>query len=306
MIYINKEGLTEKYIQMIKEAYPNIITEDINAFEEIEGILTYAYFVKRENLEKYPHLRWIQLYSAGFDGVDFAYLQERGITLSNAKDIYAATIAEDIMARILAINRNVFKYYDLQKQKKWQALKSEYELTSSTIGIIGAGSIGQELARRLANFNVKIIGYRRRLEIPKYFDAVYNTEQGLDELCMHSDYIILTIPLNKETEGLIDLRRLKIMKKSTVLINVSRGMLIKQDDLIYALEQKMIRAASLDVMTPEPLPANSKLWELENVYITPHNALSSPYLLLRLTSFLIENIKNFINKEKIQNIVREK
>lgn len=302
-IYVDSSGLKSRYEKIIEKYKGYEITNNIEDSYDASGIIVYPNFVIKENIDKYPNLKWIQLFSAGFNTIDLDYLKERNIILTNARDVYNKPIAEDVITKILAINRNVKKYYDNMEHCSWTRYNNEFELTGSTVGIIGVGSIGTEIAKRLKGFEVKIIGYRKNPIPEMYFDEIYTGETGLNHLLSVSDYVIIAVPLNKDTYNLINLEKIKLMKKDALLINIARGEIINQDDLIYALENKMIRGAGLDVTTPEPLPADNKLWKMDNVFITPHNSFSSPYTLDRLLDLVLVNIGHFYNNEKLVNIV---
>lgn len=305
-IFIDKRGITQKHIEEIKSKFLNVefITEVEKSYDSI-AMLAYPDYIVKENIDKYPNLKWIQVYTAGFNTIDLDYLREKNILLTNGKDVYSKTIAEDVFTKVLSINRNVRFYFDNMKTGTWKQMKNEVELTGSTVGIIGTGSIGKEIAKRFKSFETKVIGHKRTKEAVEYFDEIYTGSDGLNELIKISDYIILALPLNDESLNLMNKDKFKLMKNSAVLVNIARGEVVNQDDLIYALENKMIRACALDVTVPEPLPKDSKLWSFDNVFITPHNAMSSPLLQNRLTNLLIENLNNYINKREILNLVKE-
>jgi phosphoglycerate dehydrogenase-like enzyme len=189
------------------------------------------------------------------------------------------------------------------KQGVWSPIRYEKEICGSILGILGTGSIASEIAKRMKAFNATVIGYNRSLIKEEYFDEIYANMAGLRTVLSKSDYVIITLPLNEATRGLINEEKLTYMKNDAVLVNISRGEIINQPDLIKALKDKKIRAAALDVTTPEPLPKDNELWYLDNVYITPHNSPSSPYLTTRLTELLIKNISNYINNDILINIV---
>jgi phosphoglycerate dehydrogenase-like enzyme len=223
--------------------------------------------------------------------------------LTNAKDVYSITIAEDIITKILVLNRNVKKYVDQMTTGTWSGYKYEKEIYGSTVGFLGSGSLASAAALRLKAFDAKVICYRKSLEKSPIFDETYHDLDGLETLLKKSDYVVVTLPINADTYHLLDKKRIGMMKKDALLINVGRGEVIDQDALIDALEKGMIRGAGLDVTTPEPLPVDSKLWQMENVYITPHNAPSSPYMLDRLTALISENIDRYLKGERLNNIV---
>ncbi len=302
-IYIDSSVLKDRY-HKIKESFPNVtITDVVEDSFDCDAIMVYPNYVVKENIDKYNNLVWIQVFTAGYNTIDLEYIKSRNIILTNGKDIYSIPIAEDVITKILTINRNVGKYLEAMKTKSWGWLNSEYELTNSTVGIVGVGSIGKEIAKRLKAFNVNIVGYRRQNKSEEYFDQIFYGKDGLDSLLKISDYVILALPLNDESYHLINLNKIRLMKKSALLINIARGEVIKQDDLIYALQNHYIRGAALDVVYPEPLPQDSPLWSLDNVFLTPHNSFSSPYTMDRLMRFLIENLENYERGKELQNIV---
>lgn len=302
-IYIDSSVLKDRY-HKIKESFPNVtITDVVEDSFDCDAIMVYPNYVVKENIDKYNNLVWIQVFTAGYNTIDLEYIKSRNIILTNGKDIYSIPIAEDVITKILTINRNVGKYLEAMKTKSWGWLNSEYELTNSTVGIVGVGSIGKEIAKRLKAFNVNIVGYRRQNKSEEYFDQIFYGKDGLDSLLKISDYVILALPLNDESYHLINLNKIRLMKKSALLINIARGEVIKQDDLIYALQNHYIRGAALDVVYPEPLPYDSPLWSLDNVFLTPHNSFSSPYTMDRLMRFLIENLENYERGKELQNIV---
>lgn len=305
-IYLDDKLIKSKNVDKIKANFPNLIfTNQVEDSYDAEVIIVFPEYVTEENISKYHNLQWIQLYTAGFNTINLDYIQKRKIKLTNAKGVYSKTIAEDVVAKILAINRNIRIYYDNMKEGVWKPEKSEFELIGTTIGIIGTGSIGIEIAKRLKAFETKIIGYRRSQEIEPYFDEIYTEEEGLNTLLRISDYIILALPLNEKTYHLIDMKKFKMMKRTSVLINIARGEIINQDDLIEALDLQLIRGAALDVTTPEPLPKDNRLWKFSNVLITPHNAVSSPLMTERLVSLIIKNIANFVNNQEVINHVQK-
>ncbi|HHU56292.1 MAG TPA: D-2-hydroxyacid dehydrogenase [Acholeplasmataceae bacterium] len=302
-IYLQSGFLNEESISKIKDSFPNIVFTHDKDDTSVKVAITFPNYVTKERIKKNNKLKWIQFLSAGFDTVDVDILQNTNIIFTNAKDIYSITIAEDVIGRMLMINRNVKKYLQNMKEKVWKKYNDEVELYGSTVGIVGVGSIGKEIAKRLEPFNVNVIGYRRRYEQEPYFNDIYIGKEGLENLLKQSDYIILALPLNKESYHLINAKTLKLMKPNAVLINIARGEIINQEDLIVALENNWIRAASLDVAVPEPLPSDNKLWTLDNVYITPHNSLSSPNISMRLAELICENIQNFISGNRLINMI---
>ena len=185
------------------------------------------------------------------------------------------------------------------KEGLWEPIYDEPELMGSHVLIVGVGSIGKTLAKRLKAFDVTITGYRRSPKNEINFDHIITSNEALEKALTSADYVILALPLNQHTKGFFDKRKFDLMKRSALLINVARGQVIVQEDLIQALLNKEIRGAGLDVVYPEPLPKDHILWSLENVYITPHNASSSPYTQQRIYQMVKSNLERYIRNEPV-------
>jgi phosphoglycerate dehydrogenase-like enzyme len=303
-IYIDKTRIKQKYFDEIVAKFNNVtLTNVIEDSYDCDAIVVGPEFVTSPNIAKYPKLKWIQLLTAGFNTIDLKMLKESNIVLTNAKGVYSITIAEDVFTKILMINRNVKHYLDNMKEGKWSPIHYEKEIWGSTVGVLGTGSIATEIAKRMKAFEAKVIGYNRSLNKEEYFDEVYSNIDGLKTVLSNSDYVIIALPLNEATNSLINYEMMSYMKSDAVLVNIARGEIVNQDDLIRVLKERKIRAAALDVTTPEPLPKESELWYLDNVYITPHNSPSSPYLTSRLLGLINKNLELYINNQPLTNKV---
>ena len=266
---------------------------------DVEVMVTMNSTLKNINIDQYKNLKWIQLLMAGYDNVDVDGYKNRGILVSNARDVFSTSIAEDVFSKILFFNRNTKFYLESMKSGNWSPIKKEPELFGSTVSVLGTGSIGQEVAKRMKAFGVsKILGYKSSAAKVPYFDETYTGERGLETVIKEADYLIIALPLTDETYHLIDSEKISWMKENALLINVARGNIVDQDSLIEALKHKRIRGAGLDVTSPEPLPKTSALWNLENVFITPHNASSSPYMKQRLYDLTNENLALYLTNKK--------
>ena len=306
-VYVNKKMMGRvNYPKLISE-FPEVdFVDEITDGNNIEVVVCMPDFLVKHDIYKFKNLKWIQYLMAGYDTVNVKKLNEHNILFSNAQDIFSTSIAEDVFTKIFYFNRNVKHYLEAMKDKEWRPIKKEPELTGSVIGILGVGSIGKEIAKRMIPFGVKkIIGYRSQDRQAKYFDEIYTGKSGLYEVIKQSDYLIVALPLNKFTENIINDETLGLMKEDAILINVGRGPLVDQSALIKALQNKKIRGAGLDVTAPEPLPKDSPLWEMENVYITPHNASSSPYMKDRLFQLTVENLRRYIEGEEVKYLIKQ-
>jgi D-2-hydroxyacid dehydrogenase (NADP+) len=303
-IWIDMTMLKDEHFNYFVEKYPKITFEsNIENAYDADAIFCMPGIAVKNKLELFPNLKWIQLLTAGYDPVDVDYIHQRNIVLTNAKDVFSIQIAEDVISKILYFNKNIKAYAKQMENGLWKHHKVDYEISLSTIGIIGTGSIGLEVAKRLKAFETNVVGYKRtRVDLP-YFDKIYYGKEGLHQVLKESDYVIISLPLNKNTYHLIGKKELEMMKPSALLINVARGDIINQDALVEALSKKTIRGAGLDVTSPEPLPSDHLLWKLDNVFITPHNSSSGPYMIHRLIDEVDDTLKRYINEQELDNTI---
>lgn len=300
-IYVDPRLIGRKNFNSLVQEYKEVefVTEVVNK-KEIEALITMPKIVKEMNIEDYPKLKWIQYLMAGYDGIDLELFRDNDIDFCNAQDIFSKSIAEDVFAKILYFNRNIKYYIESMKEGKWEPIKEELELTNSNVLILGVGSIGKELAKRFKGFETYVIGYRKTNMGSENFDEIITTEEDLNMALQRADYVVLALPLTPDTMYFFDKEKLNMMKPSALLINVARGQVVNQLDLIEVLKEKRIRGAGLDVLDPEPLPKTNPLWKLDNVYITPHNASSSPHMRDRLYQMIRINLSNYLEGKPLK------
>lgn len=305
-IYVESNVIKLENYQTMQLQFPNVtFTDQIADSYDCDYSVTNPGFLNPLNLAKYPNLKYAQNLMAGFNTIDLGYLHSRGIIMMNARDVFSKQIAEDTVAKILVLNRNIRHYLENMKTGTWKPLRNEPELTGSMIGILGTGSIAQEIAKRLKAFDMRIIGYRRQMAPSPQFDRIYTETEGLNELLRQSDYVVCALPLNAKTAKLMDATAFSMMKPTALFINIARGEIVDQEALVDALRQKKIRGAALDVTTPEPLPADHPLWQLENCFITPHNASASQFMVPRLVGLVKTNIAKVLAGDMPLNIIEE-
>ncbi len=301
-IFIQPRILESKYVEQLKTRFPMVNFVDV-IDPGIDAAIVYPNFLNKDNLSVLPKLKWAQSLMVGYNVVDQATIKAKNIIFTNAKDVYAITIAEDIITKILVLNRNVKKYVHQMDEGIWKPHRFEPEIYGSTVGFLGSGSLANAAASRLKSFGARLITYRKS-DLPNpVFDETYTGETGLKRVLEQSDYVVITLPLNENTHQLINAEKLSWMKKEALLINVGRGEVVDQNALIQALQQGNLRGAGLDVMVPEPLPKESPLWYMDNVYITPHNAPSSPFMMSRLFDLVEDNIGRFLEQKPLKNTV---
>lgn len=299
-VYLNPKAIGTSRFEKLKVSFSNVtfITE-ISKSKEAEVLIVMPNFFFEANLDDYPNVKWIQLLMAGYDTFDFSKISGRNIIVSIASDIFSKSIAEDVMIKVLILNRNTRHYLKSMEEGNWAPIQDELELTNSTVGILGCGSIGKEVAKRMKAFDTKVIGYKQKREAVPFFDEIYTGIDGLEKVVSLSDYLIVALPLSNKTKNLINEQRIGLMKENAIFINVARGGIVDQEALYQALVLKKIRGAGLDVTTPEPLPKNHPLWKLENVFITPHNASSSPFMQPRMTELIEKNLKLYLQGKDV-------
>ena len=248
-------------------------------------------------------LCWLHTFSAGVDSPAFQVIIDRGGMLTNSSGASAPSIAQYVIAMMLYRTKRVDEWRDQQRRREWLQI-SPGELTGQTVGVIGIGAIGGEVARLAKAFRMKTIGMRRSEKRTPHIDEQV-TPRRLPHLLKQSDFVVLACPLTKETEGLIGERELRAMKPTATLINVARGRVVHEGGLIRALQEGWIAGACLDVFTFEPLPESSPLWDLPNVIVTPHNSGPSPLNMGRAMAIFLDNLERFVTGRKLRNLVEK-
>lgn len=254
----------------------------------VEGVVCNGLFLYHD-IQKFTSLRYVQLTSAGFDRVPAAYLAKRGVTLKNARGVYSIPMAEHAVAMTLYFYRNLRLFAQQQKNKVWQKDRNLRELSGRTVCIIGCGSVGTECAKRFCAFGCEVIGLDIDPAEKEGFQKVNDIKNREAVLCA-ADVVILTLPLTEHTKGMADETFLRSLKDGCLLVNIARGGIIRTDALIKALRERELYAA-LDVFEEEPLDADSPLWSMENVLITPHNSFVSDKIGDRLSRLIAEGLE---------------
>lgn len=256
---------------------------------DIDAVVCNGLFLYND-INKFKNLKFIQLTSAGLDRVPIDYIEDHGISLFSARGVYSIPMAEWVVLKILEVYKKSRQFYVAQRNHKWEKHQDLLELTDKTATIIGLGSVGIEIAKRLKAFGVNVIGVGRRDTKSEVIDEYYKIEH-IDDVIRKSDIIILTLALTKETHHLIDTNKIARMKDDCVLINVSRGGILKEEDLLNAIQGGKFLGVALDVFEEEPLPEKSLMWNFENVIISPHNSFVSDKVNARLFKIIEANLK---------------
>ena len=255
-----------------------------------------------ETVLKIPAVRWAHTEDAGTDGLFYDTLRARRVTVTHSPGTNAVEVAEFAFGQILWSAKRLGTFRDNQRARRWQLLGLE-SLSDKTILVIGLGAIGQEVAKFAKAFDMRVLGIRQSPT------AVANVDQQgtlaeLSLLLPDADFVVLAVPLTDQTRELIGARELACMKPTATLINVARGAVVNVQALKEALQAGTIRQACLDVVPTEPWPANDDLWDVPNLFLTPHNAWSSPMYLPRVAELWLENLRRYVRGNELLHQVR--
>ena len=269
-----------------------------------------------------PRLRWVQLNSAGANHALKHPLFAADVVFTTTSGLHAINIGEYVLASILAWTRKLPELVDLQRKCEWPSDRwtrfTPSELRGATMGIIGYGSIGREVGRLAKAFGMRVLALKRRVESTRRQDAyeingvgdpdgsvpdaLYSPEQ-LREMLAHCDYVVLAVPLTRETQGMIGEEELRAMKRTAYLVNIARGEVCDEAALVQALQAGWIAGAGLDVFSKEPLPETSPLWTMPQVILTPHVSGFSPNYEQRAVDIFCENLRRYIAGRPLFNVV---
>ncbi|TDL66566.1 D-2-hydroxyacid dehydrogenase [Rhodococcus qingshengii] len=294
--------LEKNLIDQIKEIIPDwtiIMGKDRDIWHEhlhdAEIIAGWKKGIEKDCLSPHSKLKWLQTWSAGVDSLPLEMLESRYITVTSANGVHAYPISETIYALMLSLTRKIHTYVKNQQERKWHHSDMKLEMHEKTVGIIGVGTIGKEAAKIAKAFGMKVLGVRHSGKQQEFVDEMFTTNQ-LDAVLPKCDYVVVTLPLTKETNRLFGAKQFDLMKSSAFFINIGRGEIVVEGDLISALQRGQIAGAGLDVFEQEPLTVDSPLWEMENVIITPHTSGSTEHYNQRvIENILIPNLQNYIS-----------
>ncbi len=273
-------------------------------------------------IEKVPNLRWLHSSFAGVESIlSNPLLTLPGLLVTNSSGVAISQMGEYVIMMLLNLGHKLPQMNQAQREKRWiedkQVNLIPKELRGSTVGIVGYGSIGREVARQLYAYGATVLASKRDAMHPEdtgytpeglgdplgnYFHRLYPNE-GLPGMLRDCDFVVLTLPHTRETECLFDKEMFEAMKPGAYFINVSRGQLVDEGALIEALNSGHLAGAALDVFTEEPLPPDSPLWTQPNMIITPHISAYSTNMLNQVVDLFIENLKRYLMDEPLYNLV---
>lgn len=265
------------------------------AAAEVDATVCNGLFLTH-NIENFSRLKFIQLTSAGFDRVPVDYIKTRDIMLHNARGVYSVPMAEWALFRVLEHYKHGWFFKNEQENHRWTKHRGLRELAGCQVAVIGAGNVGQEVAKRFGALGCHMTGFDIHTNGTLYFDKMALTSTLLEHIGTF-DVVIITAPLLPSTRGLISYDVMKGMKENAMLVNIARGGLIDKEALITVFNERKNLFAALDVFENEPLEENSPLWMMDNVAVSPHNSFVSGRNNERMFDVMYQNLKNFISKQ---------
>jgi phosphoglycerate dehydrogenase-like enzyme len=296
-----------------------------DALDEMLGADGFLGKISPAMLDQADRLCWVQTFTVSLEHYLFPSLIDHPCTLTNMRGLFGDVIADQVMGYVLCFARNLHTYVRRQVEHRYEPMGGESArvsnasgpgvvnamdratifLPDSTMGIVGLGAIGSEIARRALAFGMRVIAVDRIPERTRPPEGV-EWVAGMDcftDLLAESDFVVIAAPHTPETVGLFDVSAISQMKPTAYLINIGRGAIVCLDDLVAGLKRGEIAGAALDVFEFEPLPKDHPLWDFPNVILTPHTAGYSPIIARRHLETLIENVSRFARGEELLNVV---
>jgi D-2-hydroxyacid dehydrogenase (NADP+) len=258
------------------------------------------------NIERAKKLKWIQVLSAGTNKIMEPKVVNSDILISNLAGLQDVSIAEHVLGFMLIFTRRFYDTFKKQQQKNWKISEGISELRGKTVLIVGFGNIGREIGRITNCLGAEVIGVKKNVNNkPGFVDKIYSLSQ-IDKILPLADFVILSLPLTDETFHFFNMQKFKKMKKTAVIINIGRGPVINEKELVKTLNLKIIGGAALDVTEIEPLPKNSPLWKMDNVIITPHHSGPTEKFMNRAIDIFCANLKAYLKGKPLPTLVDKK
>jgi phosphoglycerate dehydrogenase-like enzyme len=291
IVTLSHEGLADGPIEDVE-----VLLHGWLAADAYERLLTRA-----------PDLCWVHSAAAGVERLMTPAGRARGLAITNGRGVFSRPIAEYVLMMVLAVNRRLPQLLELAAERTWQPLEGR-ELRDTTLGIVGFGSIGREIAELAAPFGPRILATRRSGglrpdEEPLPPGVELGGPETFGDVIAAADFVILALPLTPATEDLVDDRVLALMKRSAWLVNVARGRLIVERALLRALREGTIGGAVLDALREEPLQPDSAFYGLPNVIVTPHTSWSSGRVMGATVELFAENLRRYAAGDPLRNMV---
>ena len=303
MMWETGPGMAERVRSQVPEYDVTLATEPDRLLREIaDADAAFGRLPKGPFLAA-KRLRWVQSMGVGFETMLYPEMIESDVVITNTAGAFDAAMAEHVFALLLSLTRGMRAYHELQKARGWSREAPAIQLAGKAMGVLGLGTIGRAVAIRAKAFGMRVIALDAQVKLPpEGVDAVFGPDR-METVFRESDVIVVALPLTERTKGLVNRERLRLMKRTACVVNVARGPIIAEADLIEALRAGEIAGAGLDVFEREPLPKESPLWDMANVVITSHVAGRSPEGVDNIEAVLVENLRRFARGEALVNVI---
>ena len=298
-------AVPETAIVRIRNAAPDfelLVVAEPTA-EHIETAEVYAGHLVPERIAGAQALRWNHLWSAGADAdLSPEMLAATHVALTTSAGNGAVPLAEHALMLMLMLDRDAPRWMAAQQSRTWDRFRHS-ELAGQTVGIIGMGEAGRDLARKCSAFHMKVLGLRNRPENPvDSVDRMYGPAE-ISAFAAQCDYLVIAAPLTQATRGMVSAGVIAVLKPSAAIVNISRGEIMDGQALLAAFEEGRVTRAGLDAHTIEPLPADSPWWSQPGVIVTPHNGATTPETLDRAVEIFVDNIERYAEGRDLRNLV---
>jgi len=302
------------FAERLRTEFPELDVDQLNSYENVEQDIAdveilFGISIRPEQFLAARKLRWIHSQAAAVHQLMFPELVNSDVIITNARDVHGPVVAEQVIAMIYALAKQIPSAVRFQQKHEWgqdaiSKMAGPRELAGAMVGLIGVGSIGRNVAKHAAALGMRVVAVREHPEKgnPEQVEEVWPSSHLL-RLLGQSDYIVLSTPVTAETTGIIGKEQLAAMKPHARLINVGRGPLIDEPALIDALREGKIGGAALDVFDKEPLPADSPLWDLDNLLILPHTAGISEKMWERHYDLFSKNLRRYFAGQPLLGLV---
>ena len=303
-------GMPDAMVSSLQQKVPSVrivSARGDNLANELQDAEGYIGSIRPEHFRAATRLRWVQLTSAGAEGVLFPELVNSDVVLCNAKNVFGPQIADHAFAFLLSLTRRLNQTILNQSKEEWPTgREGMVELDGKTALVIGLGGIGFNIAQRAHGFGMKVIGVDIRDFPPNNIVQRVVTPERMDEVIPQADVIFIAAPITPRTQGMMGPKQFSLIKKGAFYIAMSRGKLTDTPSLVKALDEGRLAGAGLDVTDPEPLPKGHALWKFPNVVITPHTSGGSDNLNKRTFDLLVENLTRFGSGQPLINVVNKR
>ena len=298
------EELIEEIRQVAEEVEVVRVDSDAAALEVMPEIEVVCGHISRKMFARRQKLEWMQSWGAGVDGLLYPELVESDVVLCSAKGWVGVHLAEHAMALLLGLTRGIHTAVrNPSWEQRWPIRAASWELVEQTMGIVGLGGTGREVAKRASAFGMRIIAVDpEEVAVPEEVEACWGMGQFY-ALLEQSDVVAICAPLTAESTGLFDQEAFARMRSHALLINVTRGRIVDEQALLAALAEGQIGGAGLDVVPQEPLPEGHPLWRMDNVLLTPHTAGGSPNRDRRCVALFCENLRRYLAREPLLSVI---